>query len=506
MPPMTKAQITAELTRKAQTPGSAAPSAANKAQYDAIVKRLSGAGGGDNSKTITTVPYDGSQQNSDMMNSDFYNGGGMSGPNNLGSGTVGTNGGTGTGGSGGQTVPGTGATTAAKPLSGFSYGDLLSGAESTKAQLDALMNTDFNYDYATDPSYLAAQTLARAGAKKATKNTMETMNDRGLLQSTMTNNQIASIEQDAELKPLELVPQLQAQALNQRNTQFQQLYNMFSGQLTAGMNSYQFEKTFPLQEAAQTGRYVPENVKSLIDSILGAKTSYADAKTKEERDAIAKTASDARAQLGNLGYTDVDKMFGGGVTIDKARGNVGQFGQLTASAQSALLGSLQAASQSTGFWPTNTGDMFNQMPLFQGLAPMFKGLEGKPTMEYQKFTQEMGLMGLRAAGEKLSQAATAQNQGYTAWLHQNNINEETAKQATNAFKTDILSMVGMKDKDGNLIDREVMMKTFAEQRDYIVKNGILVQDIIDAINSSALQPNKVEPPQPAGSQSPFVIK
>lgn len=495
--PMTAAQITAELTRKAKTPGSAAPIAKNKAQYDSIVKQLGGSGGANNNKIITNVPYSGPNLGSDMSNSDDYQGGGVSLP--------GSNGGTAAGGSGLQTVPGSGAMTAASPLSGFGYGDLFKDAAGYKAKLDAYMNTDFKYDYTSDPTFIAAQQLARAGADTASKNTMETMNDRGLLQSSVTNSQLGQIKQNAEMEPLKLIPQLQSQARADRNSQMQMLYNMYSGEMNAGQQSYQFEKTFPLQEAAVKGRYIDGEAEKLIQTIMAGKTGYKDA-SPEQRVALNKSATDARNQLIGMGY-DAEGLFGSGVTTDQARQNIGKASQLTASMQAALLSSLQGTAQATGFWPQNTGGVFNQMPLFKDLAPVYKGMEGKPTMDHEKFTKEMALIGLKTEGEKLSQIATAQNQDYSKWLHENNIDEATAKKETNKFKSDILAMVGKKDTDknsptyGQFIDRDLMMQYYAKRQKYMVDNGILIDEIMDAINKSAVQPNKYAPPDAAGSGS-----
>lgn len=422
-----------------------------------------------------------------------------------GGGTTGTtNGGTTTGGTPGVgTVAGSGAAFPASPLSGLGYNDLFADARASKSRLDGLMNTDFKYDYSTDPSYLAAQQLARAGAKDASKHTLETMNDRGIINSSVTSSQLGQIEQQAEMEPLKLIPQLQGQAQNQRNQEMQMLYNLYSGQLNAGTNAYQFEKTFPLQESAVTGRYMSGETQSLIDTIMNAKSGWKGAKSKDEQTALAKNAADARNQLAAMGY-DSEKMFGANVGLDESRKNIGSMSQLTAASQAALLNALTGTASATGNFPKNTGGMFANMPLFDGLAPVFKGIEGQPTMEREKFTAEMARLGAQAAGDRLSRVAQQQSIDYNKWLHENNISEKEALQQTNIYKSDLLALAGTRDKDGKIVDREAILRKFAKDQKWIIDKGLKVDEILTTINGLSFQPNKEMPPN-SSSGSPQVV-
>lgn len=378
----------------------------------------------------------------------------------------------------GGTVPG-----------GFNWNDLQGMAGSAYTQLMDTLNKPFTYDYANDSSYKAAMELAKADASDASKHTLEIMNDRGLANSSYTTSQIGQIEQKARLEPLKLVPQLQGQAMQERNTKLQTLYNLFSGELSAGLQKSQFDQTLPLQKAAVTGKYTDDKVQGLVDTIMGAKRDWAGAPTKQAKDTLAKSAADARTMLTSMGY-DAEKLFGGNVGLAAAGKNAAGLGQLTAPSQAALLNAFTTTAQATGQWPKNTGNMFADMPLFDGLAPVFKGMEGQKTMDYRKFEAEMAKIGLQMQGEKLSQAAQAQNKSYTEWLHANNMSEAEAKQQTNLFVLDLTSKAYEKDKDGKLWDREAMFKYVNDNRDNLAHKGILLQDVITAINSTSFGNNK----------------
>lgn len=391
------------------------------------------------------------------------------------------------------------AATAPGDYGNFGYDSLFNMAGSTLDKLNQQLNTPFSYDYANDPTYLAAMQLAKSDAADASKQTLETMNDRGLTNSSYTSSQLGQINQKAQLEPLKLVPQLQQQAMSKRNGDLQMLYNMFSGELNAGQNRYQFDQTLPLQQAAVTGKYMDPKAQNLIDTIMGAKASYGGAKSKESQTEIAKQAADARAALTGMGY-DAEKMFGANVGLAQAGKNVAGMGQITAAQQAALLNSISGVAGATGFWPKNTGGIFDDMPLYKDLAPMFKSVEGQPTMDHQKFSLEMSKIGLQMQGEKLSQAAQSQNMGYSQWLHQNNINEKTAKQKTNTYKSDLLAIAGTRGPDGKIIDREALLKKVAKDQTWIIKDGLNVDDIINTINGLSFQPNKEYPPAASGGQ------
>jgi hypothetical protein len=83
---------------------------------------------------------------------------------------------------------------------------------------DALSNYEklaggsFSYDPNTDPKYQAMQTLAKQRAGAAKQSTMEDLNSRGILNSSVTASQLGQIEQAAEQEALAYIPQYEAMA------------------------------------------------------------------------------------------------------------------------------------------------------------------------------------------------------------------------------------------------------------------------------------------------------
>jgi hypothetical protein len=97
-----------------------------------------------------------------------------------------------------------------------------------------LQKTPFNYDFTKDPLYLTAlqNALNTAGtqSKKAQQNAMEALNERGILNSSITQSQLAQIageyDQQARDSVLNnLVPQLMQQAYGRYQDQYNQKRN-----------------------------------------------------------------------------------------------------------------------------------------------------------------------------------------------------------------------------------------------------------------------------------------
>lgn len=379
------------------------------------------------------------------------------------------------------------------------YGELFGNAEDLYGRLDKQLNTDFKFDPSTDASYIAAQQLADEGAKDASRMTLETMNDRGIVNSSITSSQLGQIEQKAKLEPLKLIPQLQAQALQKRQGDMGIMANLFSNVMNTGQQRYQFDQTMPMQQAAVTGRYLPEEAKGLVDTIMNAKVNWPKAGTKEEKAQWATKAKDARDQLTAMGY-DAEKMFGGNVGLAEAGKNFGGMGQLTPDAQAAMLNALNNMPGFFGTFPKGAGDLLKGLPMFSGLSDIYKGMEGKPTMDLVKFNAEMKNLGLEAQGKKLSQAATAQNMNYSTWLHNKNISEHDAELNTNDYLGELTALVGKGLSEGKPYDREEMYKKVAKDHQLILDKGIKIANIWDAINNASFEPNKWQDPN-AGVQN-----
>lgn len=114
--------------------------------------------------------------------------------------------------------------------------DLWKQAQGYKTQLDALMNGGFTYDPTTDASYKALQELAQKNAKTASAGAMETMNDRGILNSTVTSDRLGQIEQTAQDEVTRAVPGLKQAAYGEHMDKAQQLYNMWNNVYSQAQN------------------------------------------------------------------------------------------------------------------------------------------------------------------------------------------------------------------------------------------------------------------------------
>lgn len=86
----------------------------------------------------------------------------------------------------------------------------------------------------------------------------------------------------------------------------------------------QWDRQFGLQEAQLTGRYQPEAVRTLLQTIVEAKESWYDPNdgtTPEEDNARATAARNALVAMG-FDPAEIDRLVGPGVTIEQARANL----------------------------------------------------------------------------------------------------------------------------------------------------------------------------------------
>jgi hypothetical protein len=127
------------------------------------------------------------------------------------------------------------ATTPAKPTvdpaqlaSIAKLNDLWNQASGYKGQIDDMMKTGFSYDPSTDASYKALSQLATKQAKVASGEAMETMNDRGILNSTVTGDRLGQIEQTAQDAVIAQIPQLKQASYGQYMDKLSTLNNLWN--------------------------------------------------------------------------------------------------------------------------------------------------------------------------------------------------------------------------------------------------------------------------------------
>ncbi|WP_308636100.1 hypothetical protein [Paenibacillus silvisoli] len=175
----------------------------------------------------------------------------------------------------------------------------------------------FSYDAASDPSYQAALRQAQANANTASGNAQAEMNRRGILNSTITGDRVAQIQQSEMGRVSDtILPQL-----------MQQAYGRYRDTIDDGYRNQQLD----LQKGQLTGTYINDDMRNAYDTVLQAKQDYANAKTPEERIAAHQRAEAARAILGGMNANS--GLVGADVTLDKARGNQSLFGTQTQSAR-----------------------------------------------------------------------------------------------------------------------------------------------------------------------------
>jgi hypothetical protein len=103
-----------------------------------------------------------------------------------------------------------------------------------------MMTSGFTYDPEKDASYKSLQALATKQAKIASGEAMETMNDRGILNSTVTGDRIAQVEQTAQDAVTAQVPNLKNAAYGQYMDKLSTLNNMWNSMV----NQAQAERAF----------------------------------------------------------------------------------------------------------------------------------------------------------------------------------------------------------------------------------------------------------------------
>lgn len=92
------------------------------------------------------------------------------------------------------------------------YADWKARMDKALATYESLAAQPFNYNPESDPAFQAMQTLARQRAQGATQSTLEEMNARGILGSSVTASQLAQIQQQAEQEALQYIPQFREEA------------------------------------------------------------------------------------------------------------------------------------------------------------------------------------------------------------------------------------------------------------------------------------------------------
>lgn len=179
--------------------------------------------------------------------------------------------------------------------------------EMIQKAMDGLSGTGNQYyDPSKDPVYGSMLELSQKQADKAGLQTMEAMNDRGILNSTITTDRVGQIKQGASDAVLASIPGLASNFDNKMANNNAGLQNLLNSVLGAGQfqqtfaeDNLRFDKNFALDEAAVTGRYLSPESQKLLQNVLQSK-QYG----STNQDAINKLAASGVDISGLLGGYD----------------------------------------------------------------------------------------------------------------------------------------------------------------------------------------------------------
>lgn len=327
-------------------------------------------------------------------------------------------------------------------------------------QYQQLVNTPFTFNPENDPTYQAAVKLSDTQAKTASKNALETMNDRGIINSSVTSNQLGQIQTAAQQKPLELIPQLQQQAYSQNQQGISNIFGLMGNQMQMGLAQQQL----PMQEAALTGKYAPSGMTDLINRILADKQGYGnDLSTSVQKQNYTNDAQAARDALSAKYGMDANALYGSQVDYGDALKNASGAGQMTVAQQQTMLNAINGLGSTYGSLPTGSGKVVSGLPNYSNLGSLYTGLEGKPTLGQQG--QNTSLMNAQTSASNANRAAAPKS---VSDLDQIKLNTQAAANSIllkSTNKDDAYAFINAHQQE--LLDSGVDMQTL---QDAIEKN------------------------------------
>ncbi|WP_052350573.1 glucosaminidase domain-containing protein [Paenibacillus gorillae] len=184
------------------------------------------------------------------------------------------------------------------------------------ANLEKIIGSKFEYDPESDPAYQAQRQLAQLRAGDATKNALETANDKGILGSSMNISQLGQIQQRAEQEAAAYIPEYRQQAYGQYQDSVSNASNLLNA--ARGLRGDQFNEA--VTEGQLTGNYLPSGAKELMNNLYALK-QQAETRgiTAEDRAGLSGQADAIRSQLQNMGV-DISRL-GADTSLANARGN-----------------------------------------------------------------------------------------------------------------------------------------------------------------------------------------
>lgn len=157
-------------------------------------------------------------------------------------------------------------------------------------KFEGMINQPTTYNPEADPRYQAYKTLYEKQAKKASQNAMETTNERGILNSTITSDRLGQIEQDAQGNALAAIPEFYAQDQQAQQNKLRSVGELLGFVTDEARNAQDVnyrDKTFDrgvLESDRSFGRGVLENDRNYDRGVLEGDRNF---EYQEVRDAIA---------------------------------------------------------------------------------------------------------------------------------------------------------------------------------------------------------------------------
>lgn len=309
-------------------------------------------------------------------------------------------------------------------------------ANQLASQLEQNMSQGFNYNPSSDPNYQNALAQSTRNVEKASSRTMEQMNDRGILNSTVTSDRVGQQRQDAMQNVNSMIPQLSNQSYGRYQDNLANQNDLLQTMLGAGFNQQNFNRDTTLQDreyamgqAELTGNYVPSEARGTISEILKNKR-YMDSGKFEE-------GSQIYNQLENKNDTKMEQLASMGLDINNlnlssysdALGGMGNFNKTLESEKLDWGRSMDQANQTGEFNDPRASGLIDQLLNLKRTAESSGGTD-EITNRADSLRSQLSSMGVEAndlfgSGVTYEQALqNAQNTG-TETLGSKQFKEDT---------------------------------------------------------------------------------
>lgn len=373
-------------------------------------------------------------------------------------------------------------------------------------QAMSMLNQSYTYNPETDPIYQSAKAAAQRNAQEASSRALAELNRRGLYYSGITGTRLGQIQQQAEQRVTDLIPELAQQDYARRQNQLlsalnlgQLLYNIEAQDQEREERKRQFDQTFGLQEAAVTGRYLPGDIQDAYLRVLELKRQAEQpGVTPEQMQQFRSQADQLRAYIASRGYDP--SLVAYEANYSQALQNVSQAPRTpTVDVQRMLYSAVSELPQILGYFPQGSSSVIQGLPAFSPLAQLYRGVEGELTQQMRqnllenelRRQQMMDEKQYRQAALELDRIRAAQDADYKNFLKQQGISEQRARSATAAYVATIFS----------LPSREEALQYLVHNRKAIADDGANISELLRAIEMR--WPSEKEASSSSASSNPW---